>query len=372
MYASILAGGSGTRLWPLSTPSNPKQFLPLPGPRTMLQATVDRLGDRVPLDHTYIITAGDYRAPVALQLPELASANIVSEPLGRGTAASIGLAATLIAARDPHAVMGSFPADHTIADVAHFREALAFAETVAEQGHLVTLGIQPTYPETGYGYIRFDSAFTRSNALSAHVVEAFVEKPERAVAEEYLRAGNYVWNAGIFIWRVDRILEEIRRFVPSVADVLAEIGVAAARFGGRMTPEVEQVMVTAWPRLRANVTVDNGVMEHAEKIAVIPVSVGWNDIGSWAQVASLYPQDAAGNTTVGLSPTRHFEVGTQDTLLYSTTGRTITTAGVSGLIVVDTPDGLLICSKEQAQLVKEVAEHMRTKPTEPPPDRNSV
>lgn len=359
MYASILAGGSGTRLWPLSTKETPKQFLRLPGPRTLLQETVVRVAPQVPLDHLYVVTSGDYRAPVAEQLPDLPFANIVAEPAGRGTAASIGLAAVLIAARDPQAIMGSFHSDHAVADVPGFQKALTFAEAVAREGYLVTLGIQPTYPETGYGYIRFGEPLAHYEGLGAYVVDSFVEKPKRSVAEEYLRAGNYVWNSGIFIWRVDRILEEIRRYVPVVADVLDEIAVAAAQAGGRMTLEVERVMAAVWPRLQENITIDTGVMERAQRIAVIPVSVGWNDIGSWAQVAGLYPPNEAGNRIVGLSESAHFEVTTGDTLIYSTTGRTIATAGVEGLIIVDTGDHLLICSKDQAQLVKEIAEHMR-------------
>ena len=364
MYASVLAGGSGTRLWPLSTKTTPKQFLRLPGPGTMMQETVERIAPLTPMDQLYIVTFDAYMESVAEQLPALPRANILAEPAGRGTAASIGLAATLIAARDPQAIMGSFAADHAISDVEGFRQALRCAEQVAQQGYLVTLGISPTYPETGYGYIRYGAQLSHMNGLGAHIAEQFVEKPERATAEEYLRAGNYVWNAGIFVWRVDRILSEIRRHVPTVADVLDEIGVAAARSQGRMTPEVEQVMQNVWPRLQDNITIDVGVMERASGIAVIPVSVGGNDIGSWAQVASLNSPDAAGNAVVGLAEGRHIEVQTRDTLVYSTTGRLITTAGVEGLIVVDTPDGLLICAKDQAQLVKEIAEYVQRQPKE--------
>ncbi|HEY7975061.1 MAG TPA: sugar phosphate nucleotidyltransferase, partial [Ktedonobacterales bacterium] len=220
LYASILAGGSGTRLWPLSAKAHPKQFLPLPGPRTMLQATIARIAPLVPLDRLYVVTFDAYAQAVAQQAPTLDPTQIIAEPAGRGTAASIGLAATLIAARDPHAVMGSFHADHAISDAPGFRAALRFAQTLAQQGRLVTLGIAPTYPETGYGYIRYGAAFHHSapppagvegvEGLGAHVVEQFVEKPQRAVAEAYLRAGNYVWNSGIFVWRVDRILAELR------------------------------------------------------------------------------------------------------------------------------------------------------------------
>lgn len=356
MYACILAGGSGTRLWPMSTKARPKQFLPLPGPRTMLQETVERIAPLAPVDNLFIVTFGDFASLCAEQSPALDRAQIIAEPTGRGTAASIGLAATLIAARDPHAVMGSFPADHAISDVSGFRAALAFAEEVAQQGYLVTLGITPSYPETGYGYIRYGSTLERQGDLGAHVVEQFVEKPSRAVAEGYVSAGNYVWNSGIFVWRADRILEEIRKHVPAVSAVLEEIGAAARRTQGRMTPEVQAVMLSAWSRLHDNVTIDVGVMERADKIAVIPIKVGWNDIGSWSQVATLYTADAAGNVIVGLDDGAHIEKDARDNLIYSQTGRHISTAGVSGLIIVDTPEGLLITSKEQAQLVKHLAE----------------
>ena len=360
MYASILAGGSGTRLWPLSTKASPKQFLRLPGPRTMLQETVERVAPQIPIDQVYVVTSWDYREPVAGQMPDMPFTNIIAEPTGRGTAASIGLAATLIAARDPEAVMASFHSDHGIADVEGFRTAVSFAEEVAKEGYLVTLGIQPTHPETGYGYIRFDSSLiARYNGLAAHKVEAFVEKPKRQVAEEYLRLGNYVWNSGIFVWRVDRILQELRSYVPTVADVLDEIGAAAKKSGGRMTPEVERVMVSVWPRLQANITIDTGVMERAQRIAVIPISVGWNDIGSWASVAALFEPNEFGNTIIGLETEQHFEIDTTDTLVYSTTGRVVTTAGIEGLIIVDAGNQLLVCTKEKAQLVKEIAEHMQ-------------
>src|SRR5262245_9770482 len=327
MYASILAGGSGTRLWPLSTPESPKQLLPLPGPRTMLQETVQRVAPLVPLDQTYVVTSRVYRDAVGAQLPDLARGNVVGEPVGRGTAASIGLAAALIAARDPQAVMGSFASDHAIADVAGFRTALALAEEVARQGYLVTLGIQPTGPETGYGYIRFGTQLAHTGGLGAHVVEGFVEKPARQVAEEFLHAGNYVWNAGIFVWRVDRILEEIRRYVPVVADVLDELALAARATGGRMTPELERLLEAVWSRLYENVTIDEGVMERAQRIAVIPVSVGWNDIGSWTQVATLFAHDEFGNVVKGLQPEQQLALNTSDTLIYSMTGRRIATAG---------------------------------------------
>ena len=375
LYGCILAGGSGTRLWPLSAQTTPKQFLPLPGPRSMYQETIARLGALVPLDRLYVVTSEAYATTVAEQTPELDPTQIIAEPSGRGTAASIGLAAALIAARDPHAVMGSFPADHTIADAEGFRAALRLARAVAREGYLVTLGITPTYAETGYGYIRFGEALAigdPAEPLRAHMGRAFVEKPSRPVAEEYFASGEYVWNAGIFVWRVDRILEEIRRHVPVVGAALDAIGAAARASGGRMDERTRAVMREVWPSLTENVTIDVGVMEKASQIAVIPLHIGWNDIGSWTQVATLYPADTAGNVFVGLraeaidaeeEPTPAephdaacMHTATRDTLVYSTTGRRVATAGVSGLIIVDTPEGLLITTKEQAQLVKGLAE----------------
>lgn len=363
MYASILAGGSGTRLWPLSTPDTPKQFLRLTSDRTMLQETVDRVAPLVSSDQLYVVTFERYRQAVAAQLPALPADHILAEPLGRGTAASIGLAATLVAARDPHAIMGTFSADAAIADVAGFQRALAFAEQVAREGYLVTLGSTPTYAETGYGYVQAGQPLATAGDLTAYVVSRFVEKPDRDVAESYLRAGNYSWNSGIFVWRVDRILEEIRRYLPQVASVLDEIGAAARQTGGHMTVDVERVMQRAWQRLTENVTIDFGVMERADRIAVIPISVGWNDVGSWAQVATLHPCDDAGNAVVGVSTEQHLHVNTSDTLVFSTTGRWVATAGVDGLVIVDTPEGLLVCSKEHAQQVKELAEQAKKRQT---------
>jgi mannose-1-phosphate guanylyltransferase len=365
MYASILAGGSGTRLWPLSTSEQPKQFLTLTSAYTMLQETVQRIEPLVPLDQQYIVTSGTYAGQVQAQLPALAAGNIVAEPSGRGTVASIGLAATLIAARDPHAVMGSFHSDAAIRDAAGFRSAVQFAEALAREGELVTLGITPTYPESGYGYIHYGAPLRQSGVLTAHLVERFIEKPPQADAERYLQSGDYGWNSGIFIWRVDRILQEIQRYVPEVADVLAEIGAAARQTGGRMTPTVEAVMRQAWPHLRQSITIDYGVAEKVDRLVVIPAEIGWSDVGSWQQVAALLPADAAGNTISGLGEGSHLALDTRDTLIYSTTGKLVATVGVADLVIVDTGEALLVCPKSQSQRVKDIVDLLKQRQTPP-------
>ncbi len=355
LYASILAGGSGTRLWPLSTKTTPKQFLSLAGERTMIQQTVDRLLPLTPIDHMYIVTFENYSSLVREQLPDLPVEQIIAEPSGRGTAASIGLAATFIAARDPQAVMGSFTADHLITDGPAFRKALTFAEEVAREGYLVTLGIQPIEPETGFGYIQAGEELRRdpTQGMVAYRVRRFVEKPNRETAEQFIRRGDYAWNAGIFIWRVDRILEEIRRHVPTVGRVLDRVA------AGISTGRVQEETHAAWSDLTENVTIDVGVMERAAAdTAMVPVSIGWNDIGNWGQIAQLHSRDAEGNSQHMQELGRHVAVDTRNTFVQSTTGRVIATVGVEDLVVVDTPDAVLICHKDRVQGVKQITDQL--------------
>lgn len=356
MYAAILAGGSGTRLWPLSTKTLPKQFLRLVDDTTMLQQTVDRLLPLAPIEQTFVVTFEQYVTIVQDQLPDIPAGNIIAEPLGRGTAASIGLAATFIAAKDPHAVMGSFSADHIITHVEEFRSALSFAEEIAREGFLVTLGIEPTYPETGYGYIHAGERLqVDAHGHTAYKVIRFVEKPNYETAEQFLRTGEYAWNAGIFIWRVDRILEEIRRHVPTVSMVLDAVA-AGLRQGN-----AAQAMIDAWKDLTESVTIDNGVMEHASNITVVPVDIGWNDIGNWASVATLHDNNEHLNSSRFTGEGRHVAIDTHNTFVYSTTHRTIATAGVKDLVIVDTGDSLLVCHKDQVQLVKNITDQLTAK-----------
>lgn len=347
LYAVVPAGGSGTRLWPASRKGQPKFLLPLPGPRSMLQTTVDRLAPLVPYDQIYVVTGSAHAVAVARQLPELPAANIVVEPAPRGTGPAIGLGAALIARRDPDAVMGSFAADHFVADSDRFRAAVLAAVRAAEEGYLVTIGIRPTYPETGYGYIRSGRALFEHEGFVVHEVESFKEKPDREAAESYVRSGQYYWNASMFVWRVSVLLEHVRRLLPDVYEAIETI---AAAWG---TPEAEEVLADLWPRL-PEVTIDHGIMERADRVAVVPADFGWTDLGDWHSLGELL--GASEGATIGVGCPVIAE-DTESTLVYGS-GRTVVTLGVKNLVIVDTPDVVLVCDRSRAQDVRRIVRRL--------------
>jgi len=341
LYAVIPAGGSGTRLWPASRRGQPKFLLPLPGPRSMVQATVDRLAPLVPYARVYVVTGSSHAVAVARQLPELPAENILVEPAARGTGPAIGLAAALIARRDPEAIMGSFAADHHVGEPERFRSAVLAAVRAAEQGYLVTIGITPSYPETGYGYIRCGRPLLEHEGFVVHEVEEFKEKPDRATAEAYLRSGHYLWNASMFVWRVSTLLETMRRLLPAVYQVLDTIVTAWG------TPGRDDTLAQLWPQL-PEVTIDHGIMERAERVAVVPADFGWTDLGDWHSLGELLGAGEGATIAVGC-PVIAEE--TEATLVYGR-GRTVVTLGVKNLVIVDTEDVVLVCDRSRAQDVR--------------------
>jgi mannose-1-phosphate guanylyltransferase len=345
LHAMILAGGSGTRLWPLSTPNFPKQFLPLPSGNSMIQETLARVGSLIPAERAWIVTGRSMAALVREHLPAVPLANILCEPMGRSTAAAIGWAAATIARHDPEAIMASFHADAAITNVEALLQSLRLAYELAEQGHLVTLGITPTTPETGYGYIRFADLVSEGYSHKAFRAERFVEKPDLATAQSYLDDGHYVWNSGMFVWKVKAILEEIQAHLPVLSERLTTIANAMG------TPQEQSIIDEIWPTL-ASISIDHGVLEKTSNLVVIPADLGWNDVGNWVQYGALFPPDEQGIGSIG----NHVGLGSQNIFVYNTTPRQVYTIGVEDLVVVVMDDMTVICHKDHVQRVKELAE----------------
>lgn len=350
LYAVVMAGGVGSRLWPRSRAATPKQFLDLLGPRTMLQETVSRIEPLVPLARILVVVSDEHAPTVRAQVPGLPEQNIVTEPGPRGTAPCIGLAAVALLQRDPAAIMAVFPADHRIADAAGFREAIAAAANIAQDGYLVTLGITPVHPHTGYGYIQRASSLREVNGLAAFGVKRFTEKPDAATASRFLRSGEYYWNGGIFIWRAATILDEMASLLPQLHTELQAIA------GAWHTPHRAKALAAAWDRV-PRTTIDYGIMEKAARVAVVPVDIGWDDVGNWATLAGLVEGDDAGNVAHGEG--QPLLLDTANTYVYTSSGRLVAAVGLEDFVVVDTPDALLVCPKDRAQAVRDVVQRLK-------------
>lgn len=345
LNAVILAGGSGTRLWPLSTPAFPKQFLPLPGGNSMIQETLGRVAPLTTPAQSWVVTGQKMASLVQEHLPSIAPDHILREPIGRNSAPAIAWAAAVLARQDPQAVMATFSADAVIANVEGLRHTLSLAYELAEQGRLVTIGIKPTTPETGYGYIRFTDHVQEGHGYQAFTVERFVEKPDLATAQSYLRDGHYVWNAGIFIWKVETILAELREHLP---EVLRKIETIVDAMG---TARAQSTLDEIWPTIQA-ISIDYGILEKTHNLVVIPADLQWNDVGNWEQYGALFPADAQGVRGVGA----HEGFGSQNVVVYNNTQREIFTIGIEDIIIIEMDNKTVICHKDQVQRVKELAE----------------
>ena len=348
MYALIMAGGVGTRLWPRSRQRSPKQLLDLASEFTMLQETFSRLTPLMPPANVYVVTGAAYASEVARQLPEVPQSNIIAEPFGRNTAPAIGLGSLYIRRREAQAVMAAVSADHLVQKKQEFVQVMRSAAVLAEQGYLVTIGIRPARPETGYGYIELDHPLGIPVEYPGFRVARFTEKPDAATAERFVAGGKHLWNAGMFVWRVDVILDAIRQHLPGLSQALEEIDRAIG------TPKERDTLERVWPSID-EISIDVGVMERAGNVAVIPADLGWSDVGTWASLAEILPADEANNVVIN---GEHIGVGTSGSLLYGNK-RLIATIGLKDLIVVDTDDVVLICPKDRAQDVRSLVAKLK-------------
>jgi mannose-1-phosphate guanylyltransferase len=351
LYSTILAGGSGTRLWPLSRACEPKFLHALTGTnRSLLQATVDRVRPLSAADHVYVVTGTAHAAAISRQLPDVPAANILVEPSPKDSCAAVSLACAVLARRDPAAVMAAFSADHLIGDPARFVEVIAQAAGAAEDGYLTTVGIRPGSAEVRFGYLKLGRAIRGE----ARTVAEFKEKPSRQVAAKYVESGQYLWNAGIFVFGVEAFLAELDRQRPALASGIARIADAWDR------PEREAVLAEVWPGLE-KISVDYGVLEGAAavgKVATVPADMPWSDVGDFDSLGQSLPADESGNLLIA-NQAEIIARDVKESVIVSTTDRVVAVVGLSDVVVVDTADATLVCARSRAQEVKQIVEELR-------------
>jgi mannose-1-phosphate guanylyltransferase len=346
-WAVIMAGGSGTRFWPESRKHRAKQFLNLFGRKTLLEQTFDRIKKFIPPSRILVFTALDKAAATA-KLLCIPRSQVIGEPVGRNTAPCAAWAASLILQKDPSAVLGIFPADHFIKDEAAFVKALRVAYEQADQeGMPVTLGIKPDQPHTGFGYLEMAGKKVSVRGTNVFFLKGFREKPKLALARKYLRSGKFLWNAGIFIWRADCLLETTRRELPAVFEKVVKIA------AGKLSPAAIKKLFTKVP----NISIDYGLMEKLSGgILTVPVSMGWNDVGSWASLGSLLPLDRSGNLSLG-----HNLLVESSGNIVKGAGRLIATVGLKDHVVVDTRDAVLVCPLSETESIRKIVTELQKK-----------
>jgi mannose-1-phosphate guanylyltransferase len=352
IHAIIMAGGGGTRFWPRSKAVRPKQFLALTGERTLLQIAYDRIEVVAKPADRWVITGASMAELVRTQLPELHADRLVPEPMGRDTAACIGVAAALVASVEPDAVMVVTPADHVIEPLPLFQRVVqAAAEMAREHPHaLVTFGIPPTYPATGFGYIERGSALPGRSGSEAYHIAAFKEKPDLATAQRYLQTGNYYWNSGIFVWRAAAILSELERLHPSLHATVQRIAAAWS------TPQRMEVFRAEFEPLK-RISIDYAVMEQCRQGIVLPAPFSWDDVGSWQALERHFPQDNQNNTVCGAE---HLKLDTERCIIMGdgSPGQVIATVGVSDLLIVREGPHTLVARRDDEAGIKKLVEYL--------------
>jgi mannose-1-phosphate guanylyltransferase len=352
LHAMIMAGGGGTRFWPRSRQKRPKQFLTLVGDRTLLQQALDRVEGQVPPEHTWVITAAAHREEAARQLAGVPQGHVVGEPCGRDTAACIGLGAALIARQDPQAVMIVTPADHVIEPVQEFRRAAHVAELMAQEhpNALITFGIVPTFPATGYGYVQRGAEVAHRQGVGVYRAQAFKEKPSADVAERFVVSGEYYWNSGIFVWKAATILNNLRERQPKIYAAVQRI---AEAWGG---PDQDRVFQREYEALD-KISIDFAVMQEAKEVLVIKAPFRWDDVGSWLALERMHPQDADGNTVLAT----HAGLKTKGCVIVSDPGHLIATVGVENLLIIQDGDATLVADRRDEGTVKQLVELLKKK-----------
>jgi len=349
-FAVIMAGGGGTRLWPLSRSDSPKQTLKLFGERSLFQTAIDRLDGLFSPDHIFIVTVKDQAKKLMLETPQIPVENFLIEPMPKGTASVIGLAAIHLTKKNPESIMCILTADHMIENVNSFQKKLVEAQDLARQGFLVTLGIKPTYPSSAYGYIHRGKLISK---FQAYNVARFVEKPDAQKAQEYISSGNYYWNSGMFIWKTSSILGEFHRCMPDLAKTLDEIAPLI------YTSTYQALLPDLWEKIKPQ-TIDYGVMEKAKNVVVLPaVDLGWNDIGSWDSLLDMLQRDVNGNIILA---NENINISSHNCLIKQDGQvRLIATAGLEDLVIIDTDNALLICKRGETQQVRKIVEILKEK-----------
>ncbi len=355
LHAVIMAGGSGVRFWPASRRSRPKQVLPVAGGAPLILQTLERLEGLVPPERTLILTSRPQLEVIRKAMPPALEEKVVAEPVPRDTAPCAALAAVLVEQAEPGAVMALLPADHVITPAEDFRRALrAAAEAAEERDALVTFGIPPTFPATGYGYIQAGPLAGSLGGMEFLRVESFHEKPDRETAARWLREGKWFWNSGIFVWKASVLLEEMGRHAPELARIAGALAEAAGR------PGWEERLEELFPRAPKG-PVDKAVMEKTDRALVLPAPFSWDDLGSWSSLADHHPRGDRGNTAVFPKGGKHVDVDSRDLLVFSQEDHLIATLGLQGLTIVHTPDATLVCPTERAQEIKDLVRLLEEK-----------
>jgi mannose-1-phosphate guanylyltransferase len=345
LYAVIMAGGVGSRFWPRSKKRTPKQLLKIFGERTMIQDTVKRITELVPISNILIVTTSEQKEGILSQLPELPSENIIVEPFGRNTAACIGLASLLIQNIDRDAITFVLPADHVIRDNKEFIDTLRNAAAFAEKNSaLITIGIEPKRPETGYGYIQVDERAVEKNVCKVYT---FAEKPNYSTAVRFIESGDFFWNSGMFIWKVGTILDEIKQHMPDLSDGLDLI---KNKIG---TTEYDNTLRNVYGQLR-NISIDYGIMEKSDKVYLVKGNFSWSDVGSWEAVYQLGEKDEDGNVKIGST---YLDM-VHDSYIYSPDKFTAV-IGLDNIVVINNEDALLVCKMDKSQDVKKVIDYLK-------------